>query len=210
MTPLSSLWMVLLIAACAAGGAALNPTVAQLEQAKTLAQAGDDAALTRMPVTCAPQEAGCAQLHAVRAGACRRGADFDCAIAEYRAALAASRLTRDTGADPATLQLALLESAHARRDAARGAAALRANETLGIEAGAAQADPATRTAGYFYAANASLFAALRTPAPGGCADIARARADLARAGTDGTDFAANGQALEQAIANAQRARGCGS
>lgn len=209
MTPFRGLLILLVVTSCAGGGGALlNPTVAQLDAGKTLAQSGDDAALGRKPVACQPGQAGCAQLHALRAGACRRTADFDCALAEYRAALVLSRRAPEPQADPQTLQLALLESAHARRDAARAAAADRANQDLRAEAVAAQGNPGTRTAGYVYAANATLFGALQSPPPGGCAAIARAADDLAQARSAGTAFAANGRALEQAIANASLARDC--
>ena len=63
MKPALTLSILLLVAACAEGGAMLNPTVARLDEGKTLAQVGDDATLSRMPVTCRASDPGCAQLH---------------------------------------------------------------------------------------------------------------------------------------------------
>lgn len=196
------------LVSCEVAGPVLNPTIGQLEEAKTLAANGDYAAIARTTVTCSPEETGCAQLRAIRASACRQVAANDCAIVEYQAALAAARARSDRQADPATLRLGLLEAIHAKRDAGRGAAVDRSNRNLLDEAIRAQADPATRTAGYYYAANAKLFATLQSPSPGGCDSIRQAASDLASAKTTGTPLEANGQTLAQAIANARSARGC--
>lgn len=206
------LLFVLVVTACAT----VNPTIAQLERAKALAANGNYAAIHGLEVACQPSQPGCGQLRWIKADACRRlaaagdPAAFDCAVADYRAAIVALETRPDPMVEPATLRLALLETLHERRERSVGAEVARTNDLLLAEARAARSDAGAATAGHYYAANAELNAALRTPAPGGCDGIARAMAELAAVDARGTAFEARAEALHRAAASVRARRRCGS
>lgn len=207
--------MVGVIALSLAACETANPTVSQLGDAKSSASQQEFGDVASSDVTCKASEIGCAQLRLVKADSCRRLAlqgdtsKLDCAVDNYQLAMEAHRTKPDPRLDETTLQLALLESIHARREASTGAAVGSNNDLLLAEATAATSDPNARAESHYYVANAELNRVLRTqPPPAGCDGVARAEANLSLANAEGTSFADNAQKLDRAIQNAGQTRGC--
>ncbi|MBP0445851.1 hypothetical protein J8J14_13810 [Roseomonas sp. SSH11] len=207
--------------AAGAGGAigqVLNPTMAELQEVKALHGRGAFAAVADRSVSCEPAQEGCGQLRLLRADSCRRlGMNagprrreyLDCAIANYGATLVAAGQRPDPMVDRREAESGLLDASQRRRDAAGDRAdAAAQNDALLRRAMAAQAGPAARPAGFYYAADATLNGVLQAGTSGGCVRIAEAERLLDQAGADGTAFGRPAQDLRRAIAAARSARGC--
>lgn len=158
-----ALVLVLALAACG--------TARELDRLKDLNEAGDLAAIAATAVDCTgPDDPACVQAREIKANACLRlGTEalapgsaraaeaprhFDCAIANYRAALAAG--TQPPPAERARLAAGTLLALRERRDQARNAA-----EAIPLNAALAEEAARTRTAvpasalGFYYGASAA-------------------------------------------------------
>jgi hypothetical protein len=200
-----ALWgPVLLLAACAT----VNPQISQLDRFKQQAAVHDWPIIVGASVSCAAESAGCAQLHQIKGDACMTLASeaaaadqaprYDCAIAQYGAAIQAQAAHPDAAVDPVRLRTADLEALQRRRDRSRSRQeATPFNDRLVSAAGSTiQAFPG-QAAGYYYLAGGLLSQGLAEPAPQSCRIL-----DQASAALDGA--ASHQGAVPEAIAQRRR------
>lgn len=213
-----ALVLVLALAACG--------TARELDRLKDLNEAGDLAAIAATAVDCTgPDDPACVQAREIKANACLRlGTEalapgsaraaeaprhFDCAIANYRAALAAG--TQPPPAERARLAAGTLLALRERRDQARNAA-----EAIALNAALAEEAARTRTAvpasalGFYYGASAAYARAALGPesALARCPPLAEAAGLIADAPPPDAGLASALAALGRAIAAERRRFAC--
>jgi hypothetical protein len=205
----------LLLASCSA----VNPQIGQLETFKQEAAAGKSQAIADAKVACAPGSQGCAQLHQIKADACmavgnqaspaQQATDYDCAISEYQAAIAAQRKQPDSTVDMARLQTGELDALLRRRDRSRSdQEAARFNGALLSEARAMVEAAPAQAAGYYYLGDGLLSQALSERAPTSCATLHRAAAALGNAIQRPGAYADAIAQRRRDMGNAAQADGC--
>jgi hypothetical protein len=211
--------LVLSAALLAAACSTVNPQIGQLETFKREAAARKWQAIADANVTCAPESLGCAQLHQIKADACmslgnqaspaQQATNYDCAITENRAAIAAQLKRPDPTVDTARLQTGELEALLRRRDHSRSdPEATRFNRALLSDAAAVvQAAPA-QAAGYYYLGDALLSQALSEQPPTSCDTLRRAAAALGNASQRPSGYADAIAQRRRDIANAAQPGGC--
>lgn len=213
-----ALVLVLALAACG--------TARELDRLKDLNAAGDLAAIAATGLDCTgPDDPACVQAREIKANACLRlGTEalapgsaraaeaprhFDCAIANYRAALAAG--TQPPPAERARLAAGTLLALRERRDQSRNAA-----EAMPLNAALAEEAARTRTAvpasalGFYYGASAAYArAALAAEsALARCPPLAEAAGLIADAPPPDAGLAPAFAALGRAIAAERRRFAC--
>ncbi|WP_044559716.1 hypothetical protein [Azospirillum sp. B4] len=159
--------------------AVVNSEISQLDSFKRYAAAGDWAAIANSGVSCGASSSGCAQLHEIKADACmRQGAgvsSYDCAIAQYQAAIQARQAKADTAVSLTRLRIGELDALGRRRDQSRSTAeALPFNTRLLTEAAALIQDAPDRPDGYYYLADGLLAQGLAQRPPQACDTLGRA------------------------------------
>ncbi|MDW8442959.1 MAG: hypothetical protein RML45_00530 [Acetobacteraceae bacterium] len=211
---------VLLVAALALCACAAR----DLDRLKDLNAQGDLEAIAATRLECAgPDDPVCLQAREIVANACLRlgtaalapgsgraeeaAARFDCAVANYRAALGAAPRPLAEG-DAARLYAGYLLSLRERRDQARSVgAAAPLNAALAAEAEAARRAAASSAVGFYYGASAAFAeAALRLGPP--CPALARASDLLARSPAPDAQLAPAMAALARAVATERRRHAC--
>lgn len=211
--------LVLALAACG--------TTRELDRLKDLNAAGDLAAIAASEVGCTgPDDPACLQAREIKANACLRlgigalapgsgrAAEaprlLDCAVANYRAALAAGPTPPPT-ADRARLAAGYLLALRERRDQARNASeAVTLNASLADEAASTRAVVPGSALGFHYGAAAAYArAALAAETPGArCPPLADATSLAAAAPPPEPGLAPAQAALGRAIAAERRRFAC--
>nr|WP_294526545.1 hypothetical protein [uncultured Rhodopila sp.] len=205
----------LLVAACST----INPQIGQLETFKQEAAARNWQAIADTRVACAPESQGCAQSHQIKADACmslgnnapsaQQAAEYDCAITEYQAAVAAQLKLPDPAIDLAVLQKGELEALLRRRDHSRSdREATPFNRALLTEAATVVKAAPAQAAGYYYLGDALVSQALSEQPPTSCETLHRAAATLAHASQQPGGYADAITQRRRDIANAAQAGGC--
>jgi hypothetical protein len=215
----AALALALLLAGCG--------TARDLDRLKDLNAAGDLAAIAATPVDCTgPADAACLQAREIKANACLRlgtatlapgsgraaeaPANFDCAITNYRAALAAGPQPLPA-AERARLAAGLLLALRERRDQARNAAeAVPLNAALAEEAARTRAAVPASALGFHYGAAAAYARAVLGPeaALARCPPLGEAQQLLARAPEPDAGLAPALAALARAVATERRRFAC--
>jgi hypothetical protein len=205
----------LIVAACST----INPQIGQLETFKQEAAAKNWQPIADAKVACTPQSQGCAQLHQIKANACmslgnqaaltQQSTDYDCAVNEYQAAIAAQLKQPDATVDLAQLRTGKLEALSRRRDRSRSdQEAAQFNRALVSDATAmVKAAPAQGSA-YYYLGDGLLSQALSEQPPNSCATLQRASVALDTASQRPSAYADAIAQRRRDIANAAKAGGC--
>lgn len=205
----------LAVSACSA----VNPQIGQLETFKQEAAAKQWRPIADARIECAPQSQGCAQLHQIKADACmslayraaptQQSGDYDCAINEYQAAIAAQLEQPDATVDMVRLQTGKLDALSRRRDISRSEEeATRFNrELLRDSTLLAKAAPA-RAVGNYYLSDALLSQALSEQPPASCKTLHRAVVALGDASQWSDGYAGAIAQRQRDIENAARAGRC--
>jgi hypothetical protein len=197
----------------------VNPQIGQLKTFKQEAAARNWRAIANAKVECVPRSQGCVQLHQIKADACmsladqlaptQQSANYDCAITEYQAAIAAQHRQADATVDMARLQTSQLDALSRRRDISRSEEeAARFNRELLRDATILVKAAPARTAGNYYVGDALLSQALSEQPPASCETLHRAVIALGDASRWPNVYAGAIAQRQRDIENATRAGRC--